>query len=96
MASIRYTSRAEIRMRQIRERNEEAYHSLRGLIIHLSTNPEIDNRSKVLKDFGSGRSVPVYMDDEWWIVYQVDRSGNEEVFSVLSIWDAKNPPHTRL
>ena len=95
MAGIRYTSRAATRMRQIRERSEEAYHSIRGLIIHLSANPEIDNKSKILKDFGND-SVPVYVDDEWWIVYRVDRSGNEEVFSVLSIWDAKNPPHARL
>jgi hypothetical protein len=59
--------------------------------------PEIDNETKFLRDFGSGRSVPVYIDDSWWIVYRIDKlENNEEVLSVISIWDAQNPPHTRI
>ena len=64
---IRY-SRASVFIRQIRERSEDRYHSLRGLIIQLASDPEIDNKLKVLHDFGSGNATPVYMDEEWWIV----------------------------
>ena len=84
-------------MRQTRERSEERFHSLRGLILQIAFNPEIDNRSKVLHDFGSGNAVPVYMDEDWWIVYRVNREETgPEVLSVISIWRASSPPHTRL
>ena len=77
----------------IRDTDEDRFHSVRGLVVQIATNPEIDNVSKVLKDFGSGQSVPVYMDEEWWIVYRVDRVGVEEVLSVVSIWDVRGLPH---
>ena len=83
-------------MRRVRLRSENTFHALRGLVIQISANPQIDNRTKVLKDFGSGGATPVYVDDEWWIVYRVDRITGNEVFSVLSIWDAGSPPHIRL
>ena len=83
-------------MRQIRQQDEDTYHSLRGLIIQLSTSPEIDNETKVLMNFGSDRHTPVYVDDDWWIVYRVEIVEGEEVLSVISIWDAGNPPQSRL
>lgn len=83
-------------MRQVKASSQRDFDSVRGLIVQLAAMPEIDNETKVLVDFGSGRSTPVYKGDDWWIVYRLDREGNEDVFSVLSIWDAKNPPHTRL
>ncbi len=96
MPRFRYTPRANSRLQQIRVENAEAFHSLRGLIIQLSMNPEIDNEKKILMSFGGGREVPVYVDEDWWIVYRVDRIDGEEVLSVISIWDADNPPYTRL
>jgi hypothetical protein len=66
------------------------------LILQLAVNSGIDNVRKFLVDFGSGQATPVYMDEEWWIVYQVNLEDNEEVFSVISIWNAAAPPQTRL
>ena len=93
---IRYTERAARFLRRVRLQNENHYHNIRGLVIQLSVNPEIDNESKILRDFGSGRSTPMYVDDDWWIVYRVTRNDTEEVLEVISIWDARNPPNTRL
>ena len=92
LTRIRYTRRAAFMLRQLRQQCEDVFHALRGLILQLSVNSSIDNRQKFLKDFGSGRATPVYMDDEWWIVYRVNLDDGEEVFSVISIWDARNPP----
>lgn len=81
---IRYSRAASVFIRQIRERSEDRYHSLRGLIIQLASDPEIDNKLKVLHDFGSGNATPVYMDEEWWIVYRVNRPRvGEETLSVI-------------
>ncbi len=93
---ILYLPRAEVFMRLLKERDESAFHSLRGLIYVLSTTPEIDNVSKVLMDFGSGRSTPVYVGEDWWIVYRVDRVDEEDVLRILMIWEASNPPTSRL
>ena len=93
---IRYTRFAANFLSRLKSRDVTVYHNLRGLIIQLSANPEIDNETKILKDFGSGRSVPLYVDDEWWIIYRVILEGSEEIFSVISIYDARNPPNTRL
>ena len=89
---IRYAIRANVFLDQLRESNEDSFHSLNGLIIQLSTSPEIDNESKVLMNFGTGRYTPVYVDEEWWIVYLVEYVEGVEVFSVKSIWTAENPP----
>ena len=83
-------------MRQIRARDEATYHSLRGLILQIAANPEVDNETKFLKNFGGGRSLPVYADDNWWIVYRVTRDDSEELFSVTSIRESKSPPNVRL
>ncbi len=83
-------------MRQLRVSDEGGFHSLRSLILQLAAMPQIDNDQKVLMDFGTGRSVPVYVGDDWWIVYRVDLSNDEEIFSVISIWPADSPPNTRM
>ena len=83
-------------MRAVRKRDEGEFHSLRGLILQLSANPEIDNETKFLKDFGSGQETPVYVDSDWWIVYRVEYQEGEEIFSVISIWEAAGPPNLRL
>ncbi|MCH7625623.1 MAG: hypothetical protein IIC83_06840 [Chloroflexi bacterium] len=93
---ISYLPRADIFLRRLRDRDEAAFHSLRGLIHVVSSMPEIDNVSKVLMDFGSGRSTPVYVGEDWWFVYRVEREEEEDVFRVLMIWEASNPPHLRL
>lgn len=96
MTKVRYAERAAITLRSIRRSNEGVFHSLRGLILQLAVNPEIDNVRKFLINFGSGQATPVYIDEDWWIVYQVAMEDNEEVFSVISIWNAAAPPQTRL
>lgn len=96
MARVRYAERAAITLRSVRRSSEGAFHSLRGLILQLAVNPEIDNTRKFLRDFGSGQVTPVYMYEDWWIVYRVDVVDDEEVFSVISIWNAMAPPQTRL
>ena len=78
------------------ERNIDEYHDLRGLVIQLSANHEIDNETKVFMDFGSGIPTPVYMDEDWWIVYRVELENDEEIMTVISIWDAGSPPNTML
>lgn len=93
---IFYLPRADIFMKRLREQDESAFHNLRGLIHVVSTMPEIDNVSKVLMDFGSGRSTPVYVGEDWWIVYRVERADEEDVLRILTIWEASNPPHLRL
>ena len=96
MTRIRYTDRAAFFLERLKARDNEAFHSLQGLVIELSVMPGIDNQTRFLKDFGSGTSTPVYIDDEWWIVYRVDMANGEEVLSIISIWTAASPPNLRL
>lgn len=93
---IRYTDRANMSLRQLRERSEEDFHALNGIIVQLSMMPEADNETIVRMDFGSGRGAPVYVDENWWVVYRVDNYESEDTLVVISIWDADNPPHTRI
>ena len=93
---IRISERSRMFLERIRESDEGKYHSLQGLIITLSIDPEPDNVRKTRKNFGSGRLTPVYVDEDWWIIYRVEGEGDEETLVVISIWDAARPPHTRL
>ena len=93
---IRISERSRMFLERIRESDESKYHSLQGLILTLSIDPETDNVRKIRKNFGSGRLTPVYIDEEWWIVYRVEEGDDEETLVVSSIWDATRPPHTRL
>ena len=69
---IRYSSIAIAAMEQIRQMNENEFHSLRGLIILLSTAHSRDDRDKIEMDFGGGLLMLVYMGLDWWIVYQIE------------------------
>ena len=93
---VRYTDRAVSFLNQLRERSEDDFHALNGIIVQLSVMPDVDNETIVRMDFGSGRSAPVYVDENWWIVYRVNYVDGEPVLVVISIWDADNPPHTRI
>ena len=93
---IRYTDRTGSFLNRIRERSEDDFHALNGIIVQLSVMPEVDNEAIVYMDFGSGRSVPVYVDENWWIVYRIDNYKGEDTLVVISIWEADNPPHTRI
>ena len=93
---IRISERSRMFLERIRESDEGKYHSLQGLILTLSIDPEPDNVRKIRKNFGSGRLTPVYVDEDWWIIYRVEGEGDEETLVVISIWDAARPPHTRL
>ena len=83
-------------MRRIRSQSESEYHALNGIIVQLSVMPEIDGKAKILMDFGSGNSAHVYVGSNWWIVYRLENAGSSQELVVISIWDADNPPHTRL
>ncbi len=91
---IRYSDGASSYISRLWERDEGLYHSLQALVVLLSTDPSIDNDRKVLHDFGSGNPTPVYVGRDWGIVYRMAIS--EEILEIISIWDAKNPPGTRL
>lgn len=93
---IKHSVRAEQFLRRLRERDTAEYRFLNGLIILLSTDPSVDNKTKTYMDFGSGTETPVYVDADWWIVYRTDNQGDEETLIIVSIWDATRPPHTRL
>ncbi len=93
---VRYSQRAARFMGDLRTCDETQFHSLRGLILQIAGDPSIDNVTKILTDFGSGTSAPVYMDEDWWIVYRVDREQRDDIMSVISIWSASSPPHLRL
>ncbi len=80
---IHYLSEARAVMRQARDRSEDEFHSLRGLIILLSTDPLQDDRDKVELDFDRGLRMLVYMGLDWWIAYQVDAA--RETLSVVYI-----------
>ena len=80
---IHYSSDARVVMRQARDRSENEFHSLRGLIILLSTAPMQDDRDKVEMDLGRGLRMLVYMGLDWWIAYQVDAA--KEILSVVYI-----------
>ena len=94
---IRYTARATTFLRNLQERDSDAYHTLEGTIILLATSPGIDNETKVLMDFGGENLASVYMAAEWWIVYRVEWvSSSEQSISIMSIWESKSPPHVNL
>ena len=83
---IHYLSTARVIMRQVRERSENEFHSLRGLIILLTTAPLRDDRDKIEMDFGGGLRMLVYMGLDWWIAYQVDDA--REILRVVYIDEA--------
>lgn len=80
---IHYLSTARVIMRQVRDRSENEFHSLRGLIILLTTAPLRDDRDKIEMDFGGGLRMLVYMGLDWWIAYQVDDA--REILRVVYI-----------
>ena len=83
---IHYLSAARAVMRQVRDRSENEFHSLRGLIILLTTAPLRDDRDKIEMDFGGGLRMLVYMGLDWWIAYQVDDA--REILRVVYIDEA--------
>lgn len=83
---IHYLSTARVIMRQVRDRSGNEFHSLRGLIILLSTAPLRDDRDKIEMDFGGGLRMLVYMGLDWWIAYQVDDA--REILRVVYIDEA--------
>lgn len=83
---IHYLSTARAVMRQVRDRSENEFHSLRGLIILLTTAPLRDDRDKIEMDFGGGLRMLVYMGLDWWIAYQVDDA--REILRVVYIDEA--------
>ena len=93
---IRYTDRAEMFLNQVREQSVDEYHALNGLIIQLSTMPDIDNETKFIYSSSNSREVSVYRGEDWLIFYRVDNGFGEDMLIIISIWDANNPPHTRL
>lgn len=80
---IRVSEWTRLFLERLREMDEEKYHSLRGLIILLSTAPMTDDRDKIEMDFGSGARMPVYMGLDWWIAYQIE--DDEETLYVVYI-----------
>lgn len=80
---IRVSEWTRLFLERLRETDEERYHSLRGLIILLSTAPMTDDRYKIEMDFGSGLRMPVYMGLDWWIAYQIE--DDEETLYVVYI-----------
>ena len=93
---IRYLKRANVVLGKVRNDDQIRFQSLRDVIDGIAADPAIDNQSKTLQDFGSGHPTPVYVDANWWVVYRTDMIDDEEILSVLSIWDAKWPPGSRL
>lgn len=83
---IHYLSTARVIMRQVRDRSENEFHSLQGLIILLTTAPLRDDRDKIEMDFGGGLRMLVYMGLDWWIAYQVDDA--REILRVVYIDEA--------
>ena len=80
---------------QIRNRSENEFHKLNGLIVQLSAMPEIDNETKFIYQ-GVSRDVSIYRGEDWLIFYRVHNDNGEEVIVIISIWDADNAPLTRL
>ena len=72
---MRYSIIARLAMQRLRELSENDFHSLRGLIILLSTDPLSDDRDKIEMDFDSGLQRLVYMGLDWWIAYQSEDDG---------------------
>ena len=72
---IRVSEWTRLFLERLRETDEEKYHSLRGLIILLSTAPMPDDRDKIEMDFGGGLRMLVYMGLDWWIAYQNEDDG---------------------
>ena len=92
---IQYTARADSFRTQIRNRSENEFHKLNGLIVQLSAMPEIDNETKFIYQ-GVSRDVSIYRGEDWLIFYRVHNDNGEEVIVIISIWDADNAPLTRL
>ena len=85
---IRYSSIATATMEQLRQMNENEFHSLRGLIILLSTDPmpddeEKENKEKIKMDVGGGIELPVYIGLDWWIAYRPEDNG--EALRVIAV-----------
>ena len=92
---IRYSSIAAAAMERLRQMDENEYHSLRGLIILLSTDPapddeETENKEKIKLDFGGGIEFPVYIGLDWWIAYRSE--DNEEALRVIAVRNVARPP----
>lgn len=73
--NMRYSITARIDMQQVREWSENEFHSLRGLIILLSTAPLSDDKDKIEMDIGNGVLKLVYMGLDWWIAYEIEDEG---------------------
>lgn len=80
---IRVSEWTRLFLERLRETDEEKYHSLRGLIILLTTAPMPDDRDKIEMDFGGGARMLVYMGLDWWIAYQ--NEDDEETLYVVYI-----------
>ena len=91
---IRYSSIATAAMEQLRQMNENEFHSLRGLIILLSTAHSRDDRDKIEMDFGGGLLMLVYMGLDWWIAYRPE--DNEEALRIIAVRNVALPPSAGL
>lgn len=98
---IRYSGRAEMTLQRVRERNEDEFHSLRGLINQLAALPEADGETKFIRRSGCPvRVYRVYEGKDWIIYYRISGDDDDESeigwITIISIWSASRPPHTRL
>gem|GEM_PF-5373656 len=89
---IRYTKTAQDFMLA---QDADTYHSIRGLVVLLATDPSVDGVRKITVSMPP-LYVPCYVDDDWWIMYEVRRavSGEEELI-VIAIGPAGTPPAWR-
>ena len=72
---MRYSIVARMAMQQVRDLSENEFHSLRGLVILLSTAPVADDKDKIEMDLGSEMLKLVYMGLDWWIAYEIEDEG---------------------
>ena len=73
---IRYSSIAMLVRQRVRDWSEDEFHSLRGLIILLSTAPSTDGDEKKLEYVGNGIELSVYTDLDWRIAYRIEDDGD--------------------
>ena len=91
---IRYSSIAAAAMERLRQMDENEYHSLRGLIILLTTAPLRDDRDKIEMEIGGGLRMLVYMGLDWWIAYRSEDGG--EALRVIVVRNVARPPRAGL
>lgn len=79
MIRIRYTPTA---LSFLEGCTSEQYHDIRGLVVLISQNPDVDGKVKILVSVPPV-FLPCYVGPEWWILYELRWVSEEESLLIV-------------